>query len=250
MLSDKGYLVIMKALLEIAPMFFYLGDDRTLELDYEESDDIRSRPDVYFLEQLLKRSPRVKGDPREEERQQLGAMVEAAVLCVQQWIQYEVNRRTAEGFASVHSVYYDVIKRIASPTSKTSEQQIPKLEHQIQQLSALGKQSQIFQEYGFASKVDSESLIKVIETASRTRKTTIARLLAPYIEGVRAQFDALTDIYGTVHTYFDHLNGFLAPKVVRYNLDEGAAFVSPTGDRLHPRVLSSGERHLVLNCVG
>ena len=74
----------------------------------------------------------------------------------------------------------------------------------------------------------------------------IARVVAPYIESGEAQFKALTDIYLAVHTYFDHLNTFLAPKVVRFNLNEGTAFISPAGTHLHPSVLSSGERHLIL----
>src|ERR1035441_2424014 len=46
-LTEKAYQSFMKALHDIAPMFFFLADDRTLELDYEESDEMRSSPDVY-----------------------------------------------------------------------------------------------------------------------------------------------------------------------------------------------------------
>lgn len=245
--EPPAYDPLMKALREVSSLIFYLADDRSLNVDWDEPSVGRTSFDMGYLEGYLQQARRLhrrgEGD--------LGAVaivsgLEAAIHSLNRWFSLQVNRLSSTGFASAHSVYAHVIKQIVSPVRPGSAIQKTSLEEQIERLRKLAEESKVFEKYGLSSQLDVEPLVKIVTRAKPSKKNTLRNVLRAYLEALENRFCELRLIYDTVDKLITYLNEFLRPKIATFHLNEGLRLRAPNGEFLTPTMLSSGERHLLL----
>ncbi|MCX5636175.1 MAG: AAA family ATPase [Planctomycetota bacterium] len=238
---------VMKLLLEVSSSFFYLSDDRSLDIEYHDPLGTQTSLDTSFLESYLRRSEYTSRTSGSEEKSVAVVFaLEAAIQSLHQWFSVQVNRLSSDGFASAHSVYGQVIKQIASPGKRGGRHKGSDLNQQVQKLLLLADESKTFEKYGLSSAIDAQPLTKILNKARAYKKHMLSNLLSAYLETLENRFDELRSIYDVIDNLIAHLNSFLYPKVVRFRLGDGLTIYAPNNKILSPRMLSSGERHLLL----
>ena len=247
---------LRETLWHCASTILFLRDDRSIEIEpntqkqspWEElSTEERSvmRPEARRA--MRRKSPRwleEESNRRKEEPDQLGIALRSSIERLDRWFTVQYGQQTNTGMASSHAIYEEVIKNVVS----TNQPQRPSLslEPLIGDLDELSQESAIFESYGLSSPMNVDSIIKSLKSAEKNQVGTLEALLAPYIETVKARFEALREIYETIDTFVKQTNKFMAPKHVTYRVGEGLRIYSPNDQRLNPIELSSGERHLLL----
>ena len=76
--------------------------------------------------------------------------------------------------------------------------------------------------------------------------SVIGQILRPYIEGNAVRLNALKDVQEIVTTFVDSMNSFYINKQVRFDLRDGVKIYTRDRKRINPRMLSSGEKELLL----
>ena len=237
---------LAKAIARCASTFVFLCDDRRLIIEpnsdhnpWRELSTISTRKPGrwkshrYFDDQVQRR-----------DIDQLGRALTASIERLDRWFSIEYGNRTSTGMASSHAIYEDVIGRVVTTRKKTMAP--PSLAELIEDLEKLSKRSEIFEKYGLSSPMNAARIVEALNLAKPERHRVLAELLAPYINTVKARFDELSEFYGILDTFVEQTNRFLAPKSVTYRVGEGLRIHSPHEQRLNPKKLSSGERHLLL----
>jgi predicted ATPase len=108
------------------------------------------------------------------------------------------------------------------------------------------ERSKAFSSLGLVSPFVVGDLVKVIEGAPSNAQTTVASVLTPYLDGVKARLDALQGIQELVAIFVGGINSFFFNKRVSFDLTIGLRIVAKNGARLAPSMLSSGEKQLLL----
>jgi predicted ATPase len=116
----------------------------------------------------------------------------------------------------------------------------------LAQLRHIAAESVTLEIYGLSTRVDVEPLIKTIQNAPSSRRRLVRQLLPPYVAALQGRLRELRDLHTLIDAFVGHLSKYLAPKNVSFSVQDGLVLLSPTGDRLSPGMLSSGERHLLL----
>lgn len=245
--AGPDFETVMKELLEVTSSFFYLSDDRSLDIEYYDPLGAQTSSDTSFLESYLRHSEytqRISGS--QEKSVAVVFALEAAIQSLHQWFSVQVNRLSSDGFASAHSVYGQVIKQIASPGRRGRGHKGVDLNQQIQKLLTLTDESKTFEKYGLSSAIKAQPLIKILNNVQSYKKHMLSNLLSTYLETLENRFNELRSIYNVIDNLIKHLNGFMHPKIARFNLSDGLTISAPNGKILSPSMLSSGERHLLL----
>ena len=239
-----------------ASTILFLRDDRSIEI--ESNTQTPSSWEELSIEQRSAMRPEARramrrksnswleeeNNRRREEPDQLGIALRTSVERLDRWFTVQYGQQTNTGMASSHAIYEEVIKNVVS--TKEPQRASRSLEPLIGDLDELSRESAIFESYGLSSPMNVDSIIRSFKRADRNQVGTLEALLAPYIETVKARFEALREIYETIDTFVKQTNNFMAPKRVTYRVGEGLRIFSPHDQRLNPVELSSGERHLLL----
>jgi len=173
---------------------------------------------------------------------------EIALGKVFRWVSKQALKGSTEGQLNVNAVYADIVNRIASPSrSRTLEASVnpDSLIGTLQQQAEATKQ---YSKFGFTSDLQVESFVRAIikNRTSKQRLTIIGQILRPYLEGNAVRLSALKEVQEIVTTFVDSMNSFYVNKRVAFDLRDGVKIYTPDGKRMSPRVLSSGEKELML----
>jgi len=105
-----------------------------------------------------------------------------------------------------------------------------------------------YSRFGFTSELEVGSLVQSIlkSKSTRTKISVIAQILKPFIDGNEARLRALEPIQQTVDTFVDSINSFYCDKSLTFHLQQGIRIVSKDGAVLDPKLLSSGEKQLLI----
>lgn len=241
---------LQRALLDRASTFFFLRDDRLIEI---EVNDEGPSPWENDYGKLRSRAKGEKIDRSEEEwmlRRELrddpdllGTSLRKSIERLDRWFSLQYSQKTQSGMASSHAIYAEVIERVASAKKPLQSASLTSL---IKNIVKLSKESSIFESYGLSAPMNVGQIVKRLESADKHQTPTLQALLAPYVDTVKARFGELREIYETIDTFISQANHFMFPKRITYRVGEGLRVFSPRDQQLSPTELSSGERQLLL----
>ncbi|MGA2898353.1 MAG: ATP-binding protein [Acidobacteriaceae bacterium] len=169
------------------------------------------------------------------------SVLQPALDGLQSWATSRQIEGSNLGQRDVNAIYVDLLKRL----SRTDDHQEP-LSKLLERLSAQGKRSSLFSRFGLSSEVDVSAIITTITDSPQLRQQVMAQVIRPYMDSNEVRFAALDSLQKTLATFVDELNvRFLMNKRISFNL-AGGVRVESSGQVLDPRVLSSGEKQLLV----
>lgn len=244
---------LQRALLDRASTFFFLRDDRFIEIEVNDEGPEGPTPWMDDYGQLRSRARGKKIDRSEEELMLLrelredpdllGAALHKSIERLDRWFNVQYGQKTQSGMASSHAIYGEVIERVASASKPPKSASLTSL---IKEFVKLSKESSVFELYGLSAPMNVGPIVERLKSADKQQTPTLHALLAPYVDTVKVQFTELREIYETIDTFVSQADHFMSPKRITYRVGEGLRVYSPRDQQLRPTELSSGERHLLL----
>jgi hypothetical protein len=162
------------------------------------------------------------------------------------WIRGHVMRASTKGESDVNTLYSDIITRIISVPSVGRLPKGASRDVLTERVTRIEQRNGLFARFGLTPPFGAGKLLNAIQQAAGGKLRVLRGVLEPYLDSVEAKLKALASIQDRVATLVDTINGFLLHKRVDFHVERGFAIVSSSGEELAPRVLSSGERHLLL----
>jgi len=153
---------------------------------------------------------------------------------------------TRQGSKSMHSIYEDLISRLASrgiSDLPAAHQSISDLKRRLQELS---EQYGLFEKYGLAPQFSGPQLAKLLDRTKPHDWSAAAAILTPYVESLTEQANSLNGTYQIIDTLVSTVNEFLYDKSLNFSLGDGMVVRNRLGEALEPSDLSSGEQQLLL----
>lgn len=231
--KQREFLAVLQ---RVTPRMYFLADDRQIHgLPAEASD-------TWVAYQAALRF----GHQRESNEDTRTRELKAAIDRAENWLRRKIMRASDAGIQSAHSIYADVVSRIAA-TEQPSADQSPSLDSVAQRLQTLSARSHAFARFGLVPDVPAEPLQAAIASSKPATATIIRSVLSPFLDGIEARLDALSDIYQVMSIFVDLLNGyFFTDKVVHFTVSRGLRLFDREGEPLTAEMLSSGEKHLLV----
>jgi ABC-type cobalamin/Fe3+-siderophores transport system ATPase subunit len=229
---------------------YFLSDDRKirsnqyLQKDEVESDEITD--EEFILRQELSQHYYVSARPRRLQEENATTPLRTALERASGWATQQVLRGSSKGEQDANAIYTDIIARIAGAEKKEPEREGPGKEQIIQDLEKQAERSFNFSRYGLIAPIRVEALTESVRYASTNVFPTIAEVLNPYVDGLKARLNALQPVHDTIDTFCGIVNSFYRDKRLTFALPKGPTVETADGDRLAPGALSSGERQLLL----
>lgn len=170
------------------------------------------------------------------------------------WLQRKFIQRSYNS-QSNSDPYQEVVKKIASTTYRTraglnksqETRVIASLKTAILELDAKAKE---FSELGLGSFSVPIDLIAPIESSGGNKLNLINSILEPHLNGLKAKFDNLSQIYKITDKFIKNINRFFRDKELIFSIQFGFKIVvdknSPILQEIAVSQLSSGEQQLLL----
>jgi energy-coupling factor transporter ATP-binding protein EcfA2 len=153
---------------------------------------------------------------------------------------------SSKGETDTNRIYGDIIKGLVLPGKRSSAYSKTLYDSYLTRFRELASRNKLFVSVGLASPLLAEDMIESLLKAKPNVRSAIFNVLSPYIDSVQARLDALEDTRHTISQFTESLNSFLGNgKGVNFSIRDGLTIVGFDGDRLHPRLLSSGEKQLL-----
>lgn len=182
---------------------------------------------------------------RKRKRSDEGVMsLQHALFMVAQWINQKAASASNIGDSNVHSIYTEIIQRLAEESDNHSDIVVTK-ERLISKLNGMSRKAELYAKYRFSAHLKTATLVQMVQNAPEKSLQAISRVLDPYISSMFARFDALEDILKITNTFVSLFSDFYRRKTVEFDIVGGLQFYSTTGLRVPVDSLSSGERQLV-----
>lgn len=191
---------------------------------------------------------------RARERGPVGALTTTELLTlalrnVETWVRNRALRGSTEGEANTNTIYSDIVRAISeSRAIEHGDQEIVNVKEFGDQLIHLEDRSREYSRFDLVSPLFMNTIIEAVGNASigvRTR-AAILSVLKPYVDGLFARLDALSEVQAILARFTDTINSFLADKRLSMSVPKGITITSKKGQVLEPSQLSSGERQLLL----
>jgi len=241
--EDGGRILSYLANLNIG--LYFLSDDRKIRSNQHRlKDEIETDESIDddLVRRLGHRNLLVHRNARFQEEGPLRSALERAAT----WATQQVLRGSSKGEQDANAIYTDIIQRIASTRKQESEKAEPSKDQLLGDLERQAKRSLDFSRYGLIAPIHVEALASSIAAAPQAVFSTIIEILRPYIDGLTARLNALQPTHDTIDTFCGIVNSFYRDKELTFHLPKGPAVETADGDQLDSRVLSSGERQLLL----
>ncbi|NID14112.1 AAA family ATPase [Luteibacter yeojuensis] len=230
----------MEALGAIVPTVFILSADRRLDSDAvsDPSDEMDVRRTLSYgepkkLNQLVARAREIA--------------LAQAMNKASQWVSRTAVSGTNRGSTNVHSVYADVLHKIAPPRGRTSESnEQPDLAQLVRKLRDIDERSAALARYEFTTHLPTGDFQKALSTRSAKKAELAANLLKPYVKSVESKLSALEPLFRLIDRFVVMVNEMLSDKIISYKLSQGFSIVNRLGKPLRAEHLSSGEQQLLL----
>lgn len=231
----ENELAFLRALEENVPPIFFLTADRTLISDGGLNTST-AMPD-YDARVMRPELMVTKGRER--------ALNEAISQASRRLSQLAV-RATRQGSKSMHSIYQDLIRRLAMQPKAASKKTPETVAELTQSLLDLSGKYDMYAKYGLAPKLQGNQLVKLLASVRPAQRSAAGEVLRPYVESLTEQAKGLAKAYSIIDTFISTVNDFLYDKSAEFSLGEGMIVRNKLGGVLEPRDLSSGEQQLLL----
>ena len=217
--------------------FFFLRDDR--QSDRPSLVDDPYAPDAFVREAIIRQAAmngRIgHGLPVDR--------LEEVVRNLEAWLRDEALKRASLGDVGTRNLYADVAKRIAESGRPGQSREVTSADL-VRSLNSLEKRSDGFVRFGLVSAPQLNEIAGTLQASSPQTRELIARVISPYVESLRARFDAQQDLMDLVRLFVERPNRYFRNKRVSYELQQGFRIETTDGVELQPGQLSSGERQL------
>lgn len=236
--GEQAYLAALK---QHVPTLFILNADRRLDSDSvsDPSDEVELRRTMQYgepkrINELVARSREIA--------------LSQALSAAARWISRKAVIGTNQGSTNVHSVYGDVLRRIVSPSRRTSSPDLVTdidLPNLLEKLSIIDSKSAEHARYELATHLPTKDFRKALTGGSK-KSGLAAELLQPYIQSLESRLDAVEPIYQLIDRFVSIVNSLLSDKTITFKLSQGFSIQNRLGVSLSPAQLSSGEQQLLL----
>lgn len=230
--SEEAFL---RALRENVPPIYFMTSDRTLSSDQVASDVTLSRE--YDARAMRPEVMVTIGRER--------ALVEAISMASRHLSQLGLQA-TRQGSRSMHSIYQDLIKRLASRASSKARKSSQSIASLTKRLLDLSSRYEMYAKYGIAPQLHGEALVKLLADVRPSERSVAGEVLRPYVESLTEQANSFAQAHAVINTLISTVNEFLYDKSLEFSVGEGMLVRNRLGDVLEPRDLSSGEQQLLL----
>jgi energy-coupling factor transporter ATP-binding protein EcfA2 len=236
--SKAKWDVVIKALQHIGIRTHYLPDDRR---PLNPSTDIRlkllsQQVDLFSVADPTARDSLLQREPR--------SPLETAIDAAAAVFRHGALLAASIGEENTNKIYNEIVKSIAR---KGAQDDIVRNEDAVlRSLRDLDERSRVFSELGLVATFDTSDLIDSVREATPLQRRTMAKILGPYIESMRARLNALQGIQELLTNFLDGLNGFFWNKRIAFDQTNGLQIITSGGQLLRPSLLSSGEKQLLL----
>ncbi|WP_396913235.1 AAA family ATPase [Mycolicibacterium sp.] len=212
--------------LEVMPML--LGDDRQLHSDNKAA---------------------TKGSRKQQESspsERVAEELETALSRVNSWLRSLTISAQRSGSSEEASIYLNVLRNIRDQGSHAAP------DHVFQQveetIDELAKRVPDFAEFDLITEFNPEEVRRLVSSVKEANRFAAYATIEPYLESMRARFDALTDAERLIRLITTHANRFLNDKRLIYSPQRGLRVVTDelSVRTLRPSSLSSGERQMLL----
>ncbi|ORW41604.1 hypothetical protein AWB90_20085 [Mycobacterium paraense] len=115
-------------------------------------------------------------------------------------------------------------------------------------IDELAKRVRDFAEFDLITEFDPAEVRRLVSSVKDANRFAAYATIEPYLDSMRARFDALTDAERLIRLITTHANRFLNDKRLVYSPQPGLRVVTdePRPRTLRPSSLSSGERQMLL----
>ncbi|MEH2295456.1 AAA family ATPase [Nostoc sp.] len=235
---------LYKTFIKMRLSLFFLGDDRVLDSDIfdgqEELKDEERSKQIWLsrMVNLLEEKPSLNRE----------LTLRISIQRTEEWIRDQALRGANQGDANVHNIYEEIITRILQTSGSLVEEELSESpEMLISELKAHEDRSKDFSSFGLMSPLDTQKIINVLKSNTKTDSSIISRVLKPYLDSVTARFDALQDTQNLLTIFETTINNlFFRDKYIRLHVRDGLKIFTEEGEELSPETLSSGEKQLLL----
>jgi energy-coupling factor transporter ATP-binding protein EcfA2 len=236
--EQRRWGAFITALANLDLSFFYLRDDRRSD----EFPGVDADTPETLAEISRRYNQHILG--RESRDEDADGRLADTLDRLQRWIRDEALRRANIGEEGTRVVYADIAKRIAA--TREAEEEPERATADLEpSLRDLEKRSKPFAAIGLISPPHLTDIVETLRSSPPETQRLIASVISPYVDSLRTRLDAQQDLMELVTLFVSRVNQFFRDKVASYSLEGGLRIVTPGGDTLHPRLLSSGERQLL-----
>lgn len=173
-----------------------------------------------------------------------GVLLRDALAVAARNITKQVIRAANAGSKDTNDIFAELVTKIAQGKDETQESESDS--SVLGGLRALDQEYRRFSRLGIVPELNVAKLIPIIESSEPDQKSTIARILRPYMDSLSARLRALEPVGDSIETFLELLNGLLRFKSVTFTPANGFQFFNPNQQAIGPGQLSSGEQQLLL----
>ncbi|MDZ8027533.1 MAG: AAA family ATPase [Nostoc sp. DedQUE11] len=222
---------------------FLLGDNRVLDSDIFETEDIQDERQLRRM--ILSNIGNQLDDKYSINREHA---LKTSIHRTEGWIRDQALKGANQGEANVHNIYEEIITRILQNSGNLVEKELSESpEILIRELKAHEDRSKDFSRFGLMPPLDTQKIVSLLESHTKTDSSIISRVLKPYLDSVTARFDALQDTQNLLTIFETTINKlFFRDKYIRLHVRDGLKIFTDEGKELSPETLSSGEKQLLL----
>jgi energy-coupling factor transporter ATP-binding protein EcfA2 len=193
---------------------------------------------------LSRRQGHLFDDPDEEENDGPAFSLSGAVRQIGSWATRRALSGKDQGDEDVNEVYANIIEKLADAREPMAPP-LPNTTLLIDALAELEGRSARYARFGLTKPLRMQKTIATIKQMDDSTKLTAIEVLEPYINSLRAKFDALEPIMTQLSQFATTLNSFYQTKKVSLNVSRGLRITSSNQETLSPTMLSSGEGQLL-----
>ena len=221
---------------------FLLGDNRVLDSDIFETEDIEE-------EKKLRRIVLASFGNTLEDKYSINRenALKTSIHRTEEWIREQALRGAKQGAENVHSIYEQIILTIIQSSGKIVEELPQSSAILIEELKAHENRSKDFSRFGLMPLLEAQKIVQILQSNAQADYSIISRVLKPYLDSVAARFDALQDTQNLLTIFETTINKlFFRDKYIRLHVRDGLKIFTEEGKELSPETLSSGEKQLLL----
>jgi len=240
---EKKHLEIINHIEKMSVQLYFLSDDRKLLGIMEEDEGIQyeysAETQISFEREKVLRTRRARDKSR-------GLPLDKTLNNLTDWIQLQVLKGSSIGDTNVNTIYSQVIDQIAKSKPSETISDAGQIQSLKSTLDELAIHSQEFTKLGFIPPLTISDISHSIKNPSPETANIIVKVLKPYVDSMKAKFNALEELKNLINLFLKHLNDFYINKTVAFNIQDRLRITSTSGQILQPNMLSSGEKQLLL----
>jgi len=219
----------------------HIPENRTITLsrgEFEQADE-EPRP---ATEPSLELRTLADGSLKAHERMPAPLPVERALVRLRDWLRREAL--TLGNQATIQS--HELLLRVLSTASELDDELASAGTKSLRKRLAETKaNAERLGRFALVPELNIEDLLKAAHTLPKPRRETVHVVLRAYMDGIRARIDTYDSLGTLLARFTDHLEGFLQEMKCELTPVNGLT-LRLDGKRLAPRLLSSGEKQLLL----